>query len=159
MYSGVVGFSWGYKSVTRFVLYFVYERGCLACVGITRITNSSQLIEILKVTTASTGFVSLFLFWHKYDHFDMRTVFLRKYSSFLHKNIRNIKSHFVFSLRATGNLPSTCWECSGCYQTGHFSRYDRVLLQTKELDFRILSYLCSVFRTWDGCYLIFFARK
>gem|GEM_PF-3361602 len=26
----------------------------------------------------------------------MRTVYLRKYSSFLHKNIRNIKSHFVF---------------------------------------------------------------
>ena len=40
--------------------------------------------------------------------FNGRTVFLRKYSSFLHKNIRNIKGHFVFSLRATGNLPSTC---------------------------------------------------
>ena len=53
MYSGVVGYSCVYKSVSRFVLHFVYEGGRLSCVDITKITNSAQFIETLKVNTVS----------------------------------------------------------------------------------------------------------
>ena len=53
MYSGVVGYSCVYKSVSRLVLHFVYEGGCLSCVDITKITNSAQFIETLKVNTVS----------------------------------------------------------------------------------------------------------
>ena len=41
----------GYQPVGLFVRRFVHERS--VCVGITKITNSSQFIETLKVKTAS----------------------------------------------------------------------------------------------------------
>ena len=55
MYSGVIGLSRVSKLVSCFVLRFVYE-SFLFCVGIPKVTNTSQFIEILKVWTASCCF-------------------------------------------------------------------------------------------------------